>query len=147
MPGIAFGGGGSSSLATASSFITASLGLTENVITEVTSVDLTAGTWLVLATALNSTESLSTTVDIWLDSVSGAKSASPYGGSGLTQNAAGITSYAPETGITIIALITLTTDQTVYMNAVAVSQAGSLAAVNGQNVGGATGMVAIQTGT
>ena len=132
-------------LTTLSSFITASLSLPNGTITEVTSLDLTAGTWFVIATVLNATEALTCDIDFWLDSVSGAKSAAPYGGSGLTQNVTGTTSFNPEVSGTVTALITLTGSQTVYLNAIAQGQNGSLAYENGEAVGGATGMIAIKT--
>ena len=132
-------------LTTLSSFITAAVSLPNGTITEVTSLDLTAGTWFVIATVLNSTESIACPVDFWLDSVSGAKSAAPYGGNGITQNAAGTSSFFVEASGTVTALITLTGSQTVYLNAIAQGQNGSLAYENGEAVGGATGMIAIKT--
>ena len=148
MPGIRFGGssGGSSSLAYKQSFITADVTLNNSTPTEVTSLDLTAGTWLIIATLMNSSEAIGCDIDFWLDSVSGAISASPYGGSGITQNVTGTTSYYPETTGSVVAIIALTSAQTVYLNAEAIGQNGVATAANAGGVGGSTGIVAVQIG-
>lgn len=131
-------------LATKSTFVTANVNLANDVDTEVTSVDLTAGTWLVIATALNATEGATCDIDIWLDSVSGAISASPYGSGGLTQNTPATTAFSPQSVGVVVALVVLTAPQTVYLNAVAEGQNGVLNVTNQSSIGGATGIVAVK---
>lgn len=145
MPGIG-SSGGSSSLAYKQSFITADVTLNNNTPTEVTSLDLTAGTWLIIATLMNSSEGIGCNIDFWLDSVSGAISASPYGGNGITQNVTGTTSYYPQTTGTVVAVVALTNAKTVYLNAEAIGQNGVATVSNTSGVGGCTGMVAVQIG-
>lgn len=135
--------GGAASLAHASAYLTSTLGLGNGVKTEVVSLDLAAGTWLIMASALNASEAFSCDIDIWLDSASGAIS-TPYGGSALTQNVTGTTAFSPATSTAFQAIITLPAAQTVYFNAEAIGQTAQLNSTNINGVSGATGMVAIK---
>lgn len=103
------GGGG---LSYVESYITANVSLSASTPTNITSVSLTAGTWLITARALlsNSSATASANFDIWIGPTAGSLTGA-YAGQGgvLGDTVAGGTSVASVTLVKIVVLASTTT--------------------------------------
>ena len=123
------------------SFIVSPVTLTASSITNITSVSLTAGTWLVLGRMYVTTNSASQSIiDMWL----GTSSASTTGALAAAGAITGLASSTNGQTIELSKVLVVGTTENVYLNAIAGQTSGAQAVSTTESLGSVTGITAVR---
>ena len=129
------------SLTEVESFIISPVTLTASSITNITSVSLTAGTWLVLGRMYVTTNSASQSIiDMWL----GTSSASTTGALAAAGAITGLASSTNGQTIELSKVLVVGTTENVYLNVIAGQTSGAQAISTTESLGSVTGISAVR---